>query len=272
MSVPALTALLLALTGSGARPASDPALLAFVSEAGVRVEVLAGRALWVEDHGVEQTLTGESRRLGTGRVHLEVPAGSLVRLGWEGIGSLRIEGPAALEWHWEGSRPVWSLHEIGRIDVEVRRGEPRLWLPNGWESRLGEGALRLTTLTSGVPLVEHRAGVLQRLVWRGDARTRPPVDLQAGQRRPLPEPDDGVLAQDPTRWAPAWVEVEWPWKASEAGDTPPAWEPGEARAPWPWRRPTRTVGDPTAAGEHAPRAGAAPEVPLWANSVPIARD
>ena len=181
--------------------ASAPSLPALGQEPSVahpavaRVEVLAGRAVVHTEGRAEQTLLRAGRAVVEGPAHLEVGAGSEVRLSWAGRASFHLWGPAAIQWRsipaTEGSasglssyseeRLEWRLFDLTWADLEVRRGSHHLYLPDDWRMSCDSGAWHFRRLPSGPLELRHHAGSPVTLTWLGDpARARPPITVYSG--------------------------------------------------------------------------------------------
>jgi hypothetical protein len=127
-----------------------------------RVRVLAGHATLISDRGAA-LLTRRSPAVEVARpCFLHVAPGGRAEVRRSGEVSLRVEGPAELEWdppRAAGAGGVWRLLQATGVDVEVRRGEERLELPSaGWGLRAGGGAFHLATLARGGVSLTHHAG------------------------------------------------------------------------------------------------------------------
>ena len=105
-------------------------------------EVLEGRPRTGQAEGVVHHRPADGSREIEGPAYLEVSIASRVELGWKGAASLRIEGPAVLEWRPGDGAMRWTLADLRRACIEVRRGRVELALPDGWRVQLASGACR----------------------------------------------------------------------------------------------------------------------------------
>lgn len=231
-----LHSLLFALLALAPLAQDDPQAVQARREA--RVEVHRGRAVAVRKGAAERTLRRGEPWITEGENHLEVGAGSEVRVLWPGRGSLQVWGPASLQWGPMDPKLATGpddlsirLFDVAWADLETRRGEHELLLPGGWRARLEEVAIHIRGLPSGPVELRLRAGRPIRLSWRGDEReARPPITVYPGSSVRLDRPAEPPGTD--RRNVKAWGAVEWPWRSPDAG-----------------RMAARGVGTPVGAGE-----------------------
>ena len=187
---PRLSALALVLLS--AVPASDRKDLPTPPPA-VVVDLYAGRGRLLQGEQVRTLTRFHSRVEVRGPAYVELGPGGELELAWRGRSSLRVHGPAALEWHpprpaGEG-RPataeVTSLLRFKRLEAEVRRGGQVLHLPQGWTVRLGRAALHAAESATGELTLLHRGGA-EAVVSRPGSEDAAPVKLGTGQALRLP--------------------------------------------------------------------------------------
>jgi hypothetical protein len=165
----------LALLGAGASAGKElpppPAAAALT--------VRAGRASLVQGEDVRVLTRASKPRAVRGEAYAEVAVLAEVELSWPGSASLRVRGPAALEWTPDGDVRVLRAE---RLELEVRRGVRRLALPGGWSLAVERGAIGAGETPSGDWRVEHRGGSAVPLAKDGE----PAGALQGGARVRLP--------------------------------------------------------------------------------------
>ena len=184
-----------------------------------QVEVMRGRAVLHEENGSKRLLGTREQFRTPDQAHLELGAGAELRLSWPGLASLRVWGPASLDWQpWKPSIQVpgrepglaWRVTEMAWADLEVRRGVHRLELPGDWSARIEQSALHLRSLPWGPIEVRHHAGQVLQMLWSGDPHhVRPPLTIYPGSSLRLDQPPEG--AEDVSRHARAWDMPTWPW-------------------------------------------------------------
>ena len=237
------------------------------------IELRAGRASVAQRGSLAALVRGAAPLALAGRAHLSVAAGGEVDLRWSARASLRLFGPAALEWEAPGGdEPLrLSFQALGRADIEVRRGRLRLLLPQDWVADLERGSFALSACATGGAVLAQRAGAPARLFWTGSAADAPPAAILGpggearlqGGRRALPRRDPEVGPWAAPRWpwgadgrprppardglAPPWPAAEWPW-GSPAPERTPAW----SRVTWPWAEPPSTPGGAASGGDGGP--------------------
>jgi hypothetical protein len=149
--------------------------------AAAALTVRAGRASLVQGEEV-RVLTRASKPVEVrGEAYAEVAVLGEIELCWPGSASLRVRGPAALEWAPNGEVRVLRAE---RLELEVRRGVRRLALPGGWSLAVERGAIGAGETASGDWLVEHRGGLDVPLAKAGE----PAGALQGGARVRLSAP------------------------------------------------------------------------------------
>lgn len=151
----------------------------------------------------------------TGRTHLELGGGAEVQVVFPGRASLRVLGPASLEWGATppvGSREplTWNFFRGAEINLEVRRHGVELELPNDWQLRLEGGALRLASTIDGAFVLTNDAGPVATATYLG-GDARPPVDVRAGASSRLGPIDELPTPPDLTAHARPWSGMHWPW-------------------------------------------------------------
>jgi hypothetical protein len=155
---------LLALLGADL-PAPAPAVPRVAPEASL--QVLAGRAeLWCGTHRAGTLHAGNGpREIAQG--YLELGPRSELELGWSGLSSVHVHGPAALEWSMAGpeSQPRLYVYFLSHLELEVRRGRVGLNLAGGLALDARRGAYQLRALAGGHEL-RHHGGSASRLFLR----------------------------------------------------------------------------------------------------------
>jgi hypothetical protein len=221
-----------------------------------RVSVLRGRAVLVDEDGSRRLLGTAEDFQAPEKAHLELGAGAEARLTWTGQASLRLWGPASIDWQpWiprvksADREPglAWRVTELAWADLEVRRGVHRIELPGNWSARVEQSAIHLRSLPWGPIEVRHHAGSVLQMLWSGDPHhVRPPLTIYPGSSLRLDQPPEG--AEDVTRHARAWDLPTWPWSrrtdsVEQAGERPRLADISDrqARGPesWPVSRDTR---------------------------------
>lgn len=213
---PVLVSLCLAGVGAGRARAQAGEFF------GARVVAERGRVVLVRGgQPIEIVRPGRSVDV-SAAAHLEVGAHAEACVSWPGVASLRLTGPLALEW---GTTPgaeakVGELEpglelcvlELGRIEIELRAGRARLFLPEGWVSWFGAGAFRVEGRPRGGFEIENRAGAAVKIGRElAEQRVSPALWLEAGSRAPLNAMPDEPHTPDRTAHAQPWPQVDWPW-------------------------------------------------------------
>ncbi len=96
-------------------------------------------------------------------VYIELGVASSLELRFEGLSSLRLEGPAAFEWR-PASKAIeanmeWVVHRARKMDAELRRGQVRMsFEEQAWRLDLGKGAYHFDCLPSKEIQVVHHGG------------------------------------------------------------------------------------------------------------------
>ncbi|HPF13481.1 MAG: hypothetical protein H6830_05345 [Planctomycetes bacterium] len=185
-----------------------------------RIEVKTGRAELVQHADAPKSVReGESLNL-EGKSHLEVGAGSEVQITYPGSASLRVWGPASLDWQprtgaQEGIE--WHIFQVTWCDVEVRRGHHELNLPGDWRAQIDGGSLRLRGLATGPLEMRLNAGRPVSVDWVGNqSQARPPLLIYPGSNIRLDQPTQAPL--DNSSKGSAWTEPTWPYRRTS--DTP----------------------------------------------------
>lgn len=216
-------------------------LAAAASESAARVEVLEGRALLAGTGVVERLQAGAGERRIEGPAHLELPAGSRVRVTWSGRASVLLEGRSVLAWSppRADAAPHWELAEVGSAHLELRRGPLELSLAGGWKGRLFSGACVVRGTAAGFEL-EHQAGLPLDL-WPPpqDGRPAAPFTMLAGARVRLVQGSQSPLSLEGSRGGVAVSHQRLALERLESSAGHPPWR-GFA---WPWasRLPTAAV-------------------------------
>ena len=225
-----LLASVLAISLSGLAQAQAPGEL--IS----RVEVRSGRAEIIQTVDSMQTVRRGSNVTLRGKAHLEVPAGSEVRVSYPGQASLSVWGPASLDWQSVPNQAepgqnsiVWNLFQTTWCDFEVRRGTHHLNLPGDWHAQMDGGSLRLRGLATGPLEMRLNAGRPVRVFWNGDnSQARPPMTVYPGSNIRLEQPQQ--VKVDRSSQSKRWNQPEWPYRRNS--DTP---EQAQDRAAQPMR-------------------------------------
>jgi len=153
-----------------------------------RVSVLRGRAMLVRGEDVRILVRDSEPATVPGSAHLELGSRAQVEIAWPGRGSLRVEGPATLEWSApaRGERSVVELERFERMEIEVRSASLLFELPQAWAFDVRRAALAVESLPSGALVVRHHGGedvrVLSRVPREDD---RWPRRIAAGERARL---------------------------------------------------------------------------------------
>ncbi|MFT4541022.1 MAG: hypothetical protein ACI841_002834 [Planctomycetota bacterium] len=210
-----LTLSLLALAAFQSPPASDPEPALRRPEP-ARLELAQGRASLITNGERIELRRGESRKV-LGQAHLELSGMSRIRIAWDDRASLELIGPCSIEWGPRTSKAAsvidldFRMHELGEVELEVRRGTHHIELPNDWHMRVGRGAMRMIGRVDGPTELHLHAGAPVPVHWFGDrGRPRPPIWLEAGSTCGLAKPP--ASRPDTTATAPAWDAVSWPWR------------------------------------------------------------
>lgn len=201
-----------------------------------RVEVRSGRAQIIQNVDATQTVRSGSSVTLQGKAHLEVPAGSEVRVSYPGQASLHVWGPASLDWQSVPSPQtagqssiVWNLFQTTWVDLEVRRGDHALNLPGDWHAQIDGGSLRMRGLASGPLEMRLNAGRPVRVFWNGDvSQARPPMTIYPGSNIRLEQPSE--VKTDLSSQSKRWQDPTWPYRRN--ADTP---EQARERAAQPQR-------------------------------------
>lgn len=210
-------------------------------DAAARVEVLEGRALLAATGFVERLQAGAGERRIEGPAHLELPAGSRVRVTWSGRASVLLEGRSVFAWSppRADAAPHWELAEVGSAHLELRRGPLELGLAGGWKGRLFSGACVVHGTSAGFEL-EHQAGLPLDL-WPPpqDGRPAAPFTMLAGARVRLVHGSLSPLSLEGSRGS---VAVSHQRLGFERLGSPAGHPPWRGFA-WPWasRLPTAAV-------------------------------
>lgn len=226
--------LLLAAPAAGGAPGPSPDGLA------ARLEIERGRGLFVGPEGLVELGRSSTPLLVQAPAHLELAAGGRARLAIPGLGSVELEGPAALAWSDPGGpqEARIELPDLHRARIELRTGRLRVDLPDAWRLELRAGAVALKELPGGGTELENLAGYPARASWLGAAdRARPGRWIAPGGRARLQGGEPAQPIDDPSARAPRWAESEWPWGDGGISDPPDiALAPVEDwEAPsWPW--------------------------------------
>lgn len=139
---------------SAAVPASDASAPAY------RARLLQGRGLLAR--GGEVVTLGPEAPAVAGEGPATLVLSSLARgeVAWRSLASLRLEGPAQLEWGADersGDLRL-TLGGAARLDVEARRRALHLELTQGWSLEVSEAALQLEQEPHGGWVVRHHGG------------------------------------------------------------------------------------------------------------------
>ncbi|MEM7309246.1 MAG: hypothetical protein AAF682_21355 [Planctomycetota bacterium] len=204
--LPALALLLCALpVGQQAPDAAAPVAdvrkeLPLRPPAESMLRIHRGGVWLVRGESIERLTRVDGSRRVEGAAYIELGAGGEIELAWPGLASLRVTGPAALEWTPSASAPnegAVQLYRFRRLEAEVRRGRRDLRLPQGWNLSLARGAVHAEERVTGDVLVHHRGGADAHLTSRAQREAKLPDKVRSGQRLLLPRlPDE---RERPTR-------------------------------------------------------------------------
>lgn len=159
-----LLALALASDGPAPRTAGPPPAAvpgaADASAPAYRARLLRGRGLLAR--GGEVVTLGAEAPAVDGEGPATLVLGSLARgeVAWRSLASLRLEGPAELEWGAEerSGDLLLTLGKAARLDVEARRRTLHLELTQGWSLGLSAAAVQLEEQPHGGWIVRHHGG------------------------------------------------------------------------------------------------------------------
>lgn len=188
-----------------------------------RIEAITGRVQVFHADLGQVELVPRTHRSIAGSAHLEVPAGATCNLSWTGRTTVRVEGPASLEWQPSSAsarsefprRPptnlTWNVFEAASLSIEVSNGTHRLHLPGDWHVDLSRCWLEVRGLPQGTFELYPTAGQTPKLVWTGDAtQARPPVPARVGRGLLIDAPPPARIR--PEFGAASWENTEWPWR------------------------------------------------------------
>ena len=174
-------------------PSFDPA--PWAAQGPARVSVSRGRAMLVRGEDVRILVRDSEPVSVAGSAYVELGSRARAEIAFPGRGSLRVEGPAALEWSpaGRGETPVVELERFERLEVEVRGERFRLELPQAWAFDVRRAALALESLPSGALVVHHHGGDGVRVLSRVPRPQQDwPRKIEAGRRvRLRPYSDEG---------------------------------------------------------------------------------
>ncbi len=156
-----LVPLLLPLLAAPGAAANDPTFPGPAAEVVVR----SGRVRLVVGREVVSLTGRDPARAFRRPVHLELGPRAEVEVVWRGLASLRVRGPASfgIEPGTDPLAPRAGFFFFRTLEVEVRRGAPRLTLPRGWSLAPGRGALGVRELADGRLELVHHGGEPARL-------------------------------------------------------------------------------------------------------------
>jgi len=178
-----LPTLLLLLSATCARagvtaPAESPLL-----------RVTHGRATVAHAGGVERMqVSSPAANLGGGG-HVETSVRDHVELRWARSMSLRVEGYSSFSVNpSEGAAPRRYVDFLyfGTADIEVRRGEITLGLPQNWLLNVGRGAIHIKERVDGTLELMNRGGLSVGLRDLDEPSRGLPKQLSPGQVLILP--------------------------------------------------------------------------------------
>ena len=173
---------------SGGTPADSSARSPSFAQA-FDLRVLHGRARLAQGQEVRTLSASDEPYRGRGEAALGLGSEGLAELSWRSRASLRLTGPAELEWSTlDGAGDLQILvGAAGTLDLEARRGGVRLELSQGWRLEVGEAALQISQEPQGGWSVRHHGGRAVRV------RSRIPREkndwprlLRSGERLRLP--------------------------------------------------------------------------------------
>ena len=122
-----------------------------------------------------------------GPCHFEVGPRSEVELAWRGAASLRVRGAASfgIQPRDEPSPRIAFLH-LESLEIEVRRGAPRLVLPEDWTLVVPGGAVTVRELPAGDLEVKNHGGAAVAVESRTERSGDWPDEVPPGARIRLP--------------------------------------------------------------------------------------
>ena len=185
------TALALAVAVPGSWGAAGATEEPFVPP--TRIRVLEGRATLVHEGVIERLRTGD-RRNHHEAGFLELSTGAEVELRRTGEISLRVTGPAQIEWDASSLEPEepaeWRVLAVRRLEAEVRRGASRVVLcEQEWTLEASQAAFGLEPALDGSVRVWHHGGASVEVRSRVERGGTWPAELESGKRVSLPALD-----------------------------------------------------------------------------------
>lgn len=159
LSLMASLALFSAVPGPETVALSDAPLMVPPTAPYGLLEVLSGHVTVATPAGLETLFGAGKQRLLPERGHLRFGAMSEAELGWMGKGSLRVQGPAAVEWTGApfGGETL-GLLEFARVQLEVRVGKLGIRLPGEVLLVAEHGAFELLSRSTGAYGVHNLGG------------------------------------------------------------------------------------------------------------------
>lgn len=166
----------LALESASVASPGDPTPPVSAQPVTAHVRVLAGHATIHAPAGPHVARAGQRPASVDGGAVAALGRGSVALVTWPGQASIRLTGPAELEWlpPWtDGTHLTWRVRAAAGLEAEVRRGPVEVDLLQGWTLSAGAGAFRISPLSAGAFRVRNHAGTPLR-VSRPGAGSAPP--------------------------------------------------------------------------------------------------
>lgn len=157
------------------------------------VRVLRGRARLAQAEAVVALTAADGSHGSSGAASLGLGTAGQAEIAWRALASLRLEGPAELEWGTRAGSGELELIVGGAasLEIEARRTALSLELSHGWRLEVAEAALQLSAEPHGGWVVRHHGGQPVRVrsrVPRADEDwprvVRPGDEIRLAARRP----------------------------------------------------------------------------------------
>lgn len=147
------------------------------------VRVLRGRARLAQEESVRTLTPPDGPGSGAGEAALGLGSGAAVEVAWRALGSMRLAGPAEVEW---GTAPETGELEVivgaaAALEVEARRSSLRLELAHGWRLEVAQAALQIAEDPHGGWVVRHHGGAPARVRSRVPREERWPRVVRPGE-------------------------------------------------------------------------------------------
>ena len=193
----AVSAPVLGLPTQGRHQAPMPRV-AQASELAFDVSVQRGRARLVQEEETHSLTSSDEALQGRGDAALGVGMGGRAEVAWRSRASLRIAGPAELEWGLRSAKGELQIiaGAAGGLELEARRMPVWLELSHGWRLRAREAALQIQELPTGGWSVKHHGGSAVRVLSRvpREEGSWPRVLVAGDEVRLEPREDEDDLA------------------------------------------------------------------------------